>query len=337
MPDIVQWDAVREQYHKGGLLLGNGASMAVHQGFGYASLYEVARQREHLTEAVAGVFAAFGTNDFELVLRRLWQAQLVNTSLSIPPGAVEEAYELVRNALIATVRDSHVKYDDAAPHFSAIWAFMQPFRTVVSLNYDLTVYWAMMAGNSALGGSWFKDCFLHGEFVENWQSRRDPLGAMTDACLVFYPHGNLVLARTPGFEERKIAAGSNSNLLEKILAEWESNNAAPLFICEGTAEHKKRAIENSAYLQRVFREVIPACGETLVIYGWNAAPQDRHILEQVKRARAGGLHAVAVSVFRDNQNEAQRVQELLQGIGMVEISFFDAESPGCWIHPREND
>lgn len=334
MLDIVQWNVIREQFHKGGLLLGNGASMAVHPGFGYASLYEVAQQREHLTDAVAGVFAAFGTNDFELVLRRLWQAQLVNTALAMPPGPVEAAYQLVRNALIATVRDSHVKYDDAAPYFPAIWAFMQQFRTVVSLNYDLTVYWAMMAGNSALGGSWFKDCFLHGEFVDDWKSRRHPWGAMNDVCLVFYPHGNLVLARNLGFEERKIAAGNNSNLLEKILAEWESNNVAPLFVCEGTAEHKKRSIESSTYLQRVFREVIPALGETLVIYGWNAPPQDMHVCEQVKRARASGLHAVAVSVFRDNQSEAQRVQDLLREIGITEIFFFDAESAGCWIHPQ---
>lgn len=337
MPDIVQWNAIREQFQKGGLLLGNGASMAVHPGFGYASLYEVAQQKQHLTEAVTGVFTAFGTNDFELVLRRLWQAQLVNTALAIPPGPVEAAYQLVRNALIATVRDSHVKYDDAAPHFQAMWTFMQQFRTVVSLNYDLTVYWAMMAGNSALGGSRFKDCFVHGEFVDDWQSRRDFWGGMTDACLIFYPHGNLVLARTPGFEERKIAAGSNSNLLEKILAEWESNNVAPLFVCEGTAEHKKRSIESSTYLQRVFREVIPAIGETLVLYGWNASPQDMHIREQVKRARNGGLRAVAVSVFRNNQNEAQRLQEVLQAIGVAEIYFFDAESSGCWIHPQVDD
>lgn len=337
MPDIVQWDAIRVKFHKGGLLLGNGASMAVHPGFGYASLYEVAQQRQHLTEEVASVFLAFGTNDFELVLRRLWQAQLVNTALSIPPGTVEAAYKLVRSALIATVRDSHVTYDDAAPHFQAMWVFMQQFRTVLSLNYDLTVYWAMMAGNSALGGSRFKDCFVHGEFVEDWQSLRHFWGRMADTCLVFYPHGNLVLARTPGFDERKIAAGKNSNLLEKILAEWELNNVAPLFVCEGTAEHKKRSIESSTYLQRVYREVIPAIGETLVIYGWNASPQDMHIREQVIRAKNSGLRAVAVSVFRDNQNEAQRLQEVLQTIGLAEIHFFDAESPGCWIHPQVGD
>lgn len=69
------------------------------------------------------------------MLRRLWQASLVTEALEIPHGRVEEAYAEVRRALIATVRDVHVDYDEVLPHLHFIYRFMARFGTVVSLNY----------------------------------------------------------------------------------------------------------------------------------------------------------------------------------------------------------
>ena len=333
MPEIVNWNEIQENFKDGTLILGNGASMAVHQPFGYASLRLAAQESGHITQSVADVFTAFGTDDFELVLRRLWQAKLVNQSLQVEAGKVEKAYQQVRGALIATVRDIHISHDASSAHFEAIYKFMQSFQTVLSLNYDLVAYWAMLAGNQVLG-RWFKDGFqLGGAFREDWQELREPYGA-EGATLMFYPHGNLITARKNNYTERKLSTGGGSSaaLLDHILEEWEGGEVVPLFVSEGTSDHKKRAIGSSEYLTKIFWEVIPSIEGALVIYGWSISDQDDHILEQIKMAQPQ-LSRIAVSVYGENQEDANRMQSKLEAAGFNEPVFFDSSSSGCWIHP----
>lgn len=52
MPEIHKWADIKEPFIGGALLLGNGASMAIHKEFGYASLRVAAE--EHALKA-AGV------------------------------------------------------------------------------------------------------------------------------------------------------------------------------------------------------------------------------------------------------------------------------------------
>lgn len=335
MPDIHQWSDIKDRFQGGALLLGNGASLAVHKGFGYPSLRQAAEDQGHITPEVAGVFRAFGKDDFELVLRRLWEATLVNKALGIEPGQIEKAYQLVRSALISTVRDIHISHDDAKRHFAPMFQFMKTFDTVFSLNYDLLVYWAMMASQGELR-RWFKDGFQEGGvFREDWETLRKPYGA-DGTTLVFYPHGSLLTARRDDYTEGKLTLplGGGATLLDRILQLWETGSASPLFVSEGTAEQKKKSIANSNYLSRVFREALPNAGESLVIYGWAISEQDAHILGQLRRT-GSSLRRVAVSVYGGSQASAQQAEDALAAVGVKEVLFFDAESSGCWIHPEE--
>lgn len=334
MPEIHQWSDIKDRFEGGALILGNGASMAIHAGFGYSSLRQAAEDKGHITRAVADIFRAFNTNDFELVLRRLWEATLVNKALGIERGRVEQAYQLVRSALISTVRDVHIPHEEAKRHFAPMFQFMKSFDTVFSLNYDLLVYWAMMASQDELG-KWFKDGFQGGGvFREDWEVLRQPYRA-NGATLVFYPHGSLLTARRDDYTEGKLTLppGGGATLLDRILELWETGSASPLFVSEGTAEHKRKSIANSNYLSRVFREALPNAGESLVIYGWAISEQDAHILGQLRRT-GSSLRRVAVSVYGGSQASAQQAEDALAAVGVKEVSFFDAESPGCWIHPE---
>lgn len=326
MPEIFQWREIEADFTDA-LLLGNGASIALHPGFHYESIFKAAESAGHLTAPVAEIFGKFHTNDFELVLRKLWHATLVNQALGINSGQLNEAYTQVQQALIKTIRDTHIPYQNAEPHFSATSAFMRNFKTVISLNYDLIVYWSMMQGNKTYG-NWFKDCFQDKYFIDNWPDWRSPYGA-EGTTLVFYPHGNLALARKKDGREQKYKAAKDKDLLESIFQTWESAKSSPLFVCEGSAEQKKIAIKSSGYLQCVYSEVIPKMGKSLAIYGWGMGDQEQHIIDQIKRAN---LKKVAISVFRNDRNFQEKAQLLLHSININEIYFFDAESPGCWIH-----
>lgn len=325
MVEILQWNEIKDHYHQGSLLLGNGSSIAVNGCFNYSSLYDKAIELGHLTANVQAVFDKFGVNDFELVLRRLWQAKLVNEALGLPHSDVEDAYEEVRQALIETVRDSHVDYDDAREHLEPIYKFMQEFDIVISLNYDLIVYWAAQYGNRSLG-TWFKDCFQRSRFRTDWEALADPFRA-DGATLYFYPHGNLVLQREGFSGERKIHAGDDVDLLDSILDKWVSHGLTPAFVCEGTSESKCDAISSCNYFERVFFEVLPSLEETLVVYGWGFGDQDEHIIDQISKSK---VKKVAVSIYGGDQVLIGNIEQKLASLDLEELVFFDSESEGCW-------
>lgn len=328
MAEVHQWEEIKGDFKAGSLLLGNGASIAVSNKFGYDSLFDEAVKRGHLTDAVQKVFDSFGVTDFELVLRRLWQAKLVNTALKIEHGKVEKSYQQVRTALIATVRDIHVSYHDAEKHLEHIYQFMKPFKKVVSLNYDLIVYWAAMFGNRQLG-PWFKDCFSPHYFSADWKDYSEPYQA-TGATLFFYPHGNLVLHHHEFSGVKKITTKGMDNLLESILGKWEKDDLAPAFVCEGTLEAKEQSISTCSYLEKVFYEVFPSLGQNLVLYGWAMADQDLHLIEQISKSQP---QKVAVSVYQNDEVFMGRVEKQLKDIGVNKVIFFDSQSSGAWNAP----
>ncbi len=327
MAKVKQWEDIKDDFEAGSLILGNGASMAVSEKFGYGSLFDEAKKLDHLTKLVQKVFKSFDVEDFELVLRRLWQAKLVNKALKIEHGKVEESYQQVRTALIATVRDVHVSYQEAEEHLEHIYQFMKPFKKVVSLNYDLIVYWAAMFGNNQIknetgSSNWFKDCFNFDRVFSDWRER--------DGTLFFYPHGNLVLRRSKFSGVKKIVTGDYSQLLDSILDEWVNQDLAPAFVCEGTQESKEQSISSCDYLEKVFYEVLPSLEQNIVIYGWAMAEQDEHLIEQISKSQP---EKVAVSVYRKDEVFMGRVKKQLKGIGVKKVIFFDSQSAGAWKEP----
>lgn len=275
---------------------------------------------------MAGIFAAFGLDDFEVVLRRLWQATTVNKALEIKSEKLEKAYHEVREALINTVHHVHPSYDEAKPHFEPAAKYMQGFKTVVSLNYDLIVYWAALWANEQMGVIWFKDAFMNGLFRTDWRMVRAPYGNAGGATLFFYPHGNLCLGSYSDGTERKVGAGGE-NLLQTIVDAWRSAVAVPLFVCEGTSDHKLRALGASNYLQHVHLEVLRDFKESVTFYGSSFSAQDVHVLDQVAQSAA---HKAAVGVYGEDYGLVERAEKLLKERNFNEIAFFDAQSSGAW-------
>jgi len=329
--EIKRWEDIAENYSCT-VLLGNGASMAVSQHFSYHSLLERAIQRGFLTADTQRLFKFFETKDFELILRLVWQATNVNRSLGINDERTHSAYTTVRECLIQTVQNIHPEYNEVSGFMPRIYNFLRSFGTVISLNYDLVVYWAMAYGFGVPDRHAFKDCFVHSLFSDDWQRFRMPIYGERSTTLVVYPHGNLALSRNRGEQEIKLHAQNSEGLLQTILSEWRSEQCVPLFVSEGTWSQKIESIKNSYYLSTVYREVLKEQRETLVVYGWGFSEQDLHILQRI---RGTGINRIAVSVFREDQAYCNRVSQIVwDNLGpYITIEFFDSESPGCWIHP----
>lgn len=339
MPELNEWRDISDKFEDT-LVIGNGASIAVHQGFRYDSLREAAVEQGFITPAVQEVFDHLGTEDFELVLNMLWHAENVNRALNVEETITKRAYDDVKEALVRSVRDIHCRYEDADPYLTAIHGFLARFRTALSLNYDLIVYWAMLGGNAEHGPYRFKDCFTDGVHLDpSWERLRQPLGT-SKTTLVFYPHGNLVLTSSPTEGDRKVVRTDESDqLLECILRAWEAGEGFPLFVSEGESKQKLRAIQRSGYLSTVYSSVMSDLGDTVAVYGWALKGNDRHILERLLRKRK---EAVAVSVHTPTVGDVERycgdiessVEDAANKVGTrkPKVLFFDAQSAGCWIN-----
>jgi hypothetical protein len=324
--EVGNWDAA---------VLGNGASIAVDERFSYSSLLETAWTEQLISEQIKQIFDYLETKDFELVLRTLTHAAGINRVLGVPNPVVATAYAGIRQALVHVIRKSHVAYEKALPHLDSAGYSLSRFRTVISLNYDILVYWAMIKWNADHEHPWFKDCFIGGRFPTQWQYLRNAHAGAEGSTLVFYPHGNLTLAVSVRGQEIKLFSNNKGKLLDALFERWQSGEVSPLFVSEGTSGQKREAIERSRYLREVHDNVLPDLGESVVIYGWSMGEQDRHLLQAIMKGPR--LRRLAVSVMPDG-NTARKIEDIEDRIrqeadcAALEITCFDATSPGCWIH-----
>jgi len=333
--EIDTWANISKD-NRDAILLGNGASIAIHGDFGYSTLHSVADARG-LLAITAPIFAKLGTTDFEHVLLACWYAEHVNVALGTPSTDISAAYAEVRTALIEAVHTVHPVHAEVASDLQRVAAFASRFQTVISLNYDLTLYWAMLLFNAA-NGSWFKDAFHHGEFQTDWEYLRKPYGHAAGSTLVFYPHGNLSLARDYVGDETKIAVatGAEVDLLETITKRWSSGHYVPVFVSEGISKEKVAAIRRSYYLTNVHEHVLPTLGENLVVYGWSFDERDQHVLDAIS---VNPPKQMAVSVFTGQSDADQQsyCHHVLKAVGHslaeTTVAFFDSQSPGCWNNP----
>jgi hypothetical protein len=320
------------------LLLGNGASMALAPCFSYRSLFQHATDEGWITDEVQAVFDYTESSDFELVMRMMRHAYHVNRALKITDDATQRAYNALKEALIRAVRSSHIEQDVLLPHVVPIYTFMKRYDIVLSLNYDLTTYWAMLKENEDLGGAWFKDAWINGEFDGDWERLQEPLRSVGGATLVFYPHGNLMLATSLSGEETKLSAEQPfGRLLDRVIRAWETQDRLPLFVSEGETQQKHAAISRSGYLSTVYNDVMTKIGPSVTIYGWSMAENDDHILRRVCSPK---ISRIAVSVHRDGRTDAQLnvaclglLHRIRQVNTVIQVRFFDSQSSGCWLAP----
>jgi hypothetical protein len=249
---IYEWKDIKDNF-KDKLVLGNGASIAVWDDFHYDSLYDEAHKSGKISDNLEGLFDKYQTRDFEFILKQLRQARIVNRALEIEEKRTLNSYRLLREALIQTIISIHPLYEDVNNCLLKIASFMQPFETIISLNYDLIVYWAMLRGKDEYGQQ-FKDGFVDEcRFRYEYETLLPAYGRAVGTTMVFYPHGNLILATTLdkekfGDEIKLTRSDEQAHVLNSIISAWSKGNLIPLFVSEGDTEAKLKAIRRSSYL-----------------------------------------------------------------------------------------
>lgn len=286
--ELEDWNALRTSTPCSGLLLGNGASMAVWHDFYYDSLFEKTRSvaEKPLSQTELSVFEALGTRNFEHVLSALKTASKVNKALAINSASPRKRYYAIKEALINSTQDVHIPWRLMQPHTLGCWQeALAQYATVYCANYDLLTPWALMQAPKR-----FNDLF-------NTPGATFELGdslSKGKTTRVLYLHGALHLVKNQEGKARK-CTGNESTLLSNFAINHSISalDDVPLFVSESTSDDKRKSIRHCDYLS-FCHEQLMTHKDTLCIFGHSLGEQDQHLIDAL---RVAPLKTLCISIY----------------------------------------
>jgi hypothetical protein len=315
---LEEWSALRATADFNGLLVGNGASRAVWDDFGYDSLFENARTVEEkpLSPSELSVFDAMQTRSFEQVLGALKTTSRVNKALAVSSAAPRNRYYAIKEALINTVHAVHIPWRLVQTStLATLNQELARYHTVFTTNYDLLNYWAIQHRSEAID-----DLF-------NGPDASFDLSDSTSAKpRLLYLHGGLHLVRNQDGTARKLTSTEGT-----LLGSFAINNTiktlddVPLFVNEGPSADKLKTIRSSDYLSFCYEQLL-GHAQNLCIFGHALGEQDAHIVRALRLAKPA---SVAISIYPRSaafiQHQKRHYAKVFEGTG-IELRFFDAKT-----------
>ncbi len=104
---IYDWADIADQFKSADILLGNGFSINLFEGFTYSILFS--SFLNSLTDQKKDLYKCFETVNFESILKDLGMVKEVNSKLNIDETKVSEAIEELRSGLILVITNGHPK------------------------------------------------------------------------------------------------------------------------------------------------------------------------------------------------------------------------------------
>jgi len=341
-------------YGKKHLLLGNGFSIACKPDiFAYGSLFEEAKKT--MSNELAAIFAAMGTQDFEEVIRALQHAAAI-VSVYRPKFVTTKALlladaEKLKTDLIQAVAGRHPARpnDISDERYTACRTFLSNFvgegahGKIYTMNYDLLLYWALMheeedvlARIELTHDGFRKDQEDYDAPYVEWQGEGAAHGQN-----VHYLHGALHLFDA-GHQLQKYTWVNTGKALVDQANEALKKNLFPVFVAEGDSKSKLTKIQHSAYLHHNFKSFAGVCqtksreGTALFVYGHSFAKNDAHVLNMIGYGKIAHLF---VSLYGDptsktNQTIRANVDHIVglrpQAYPALKVDYFDAASAKVW-------
>ncbi|WP_419711637.1 DUF4917 family protein [Pseudomonas sp. NFX224] len=315
---LEDWNALRTSAAFGGLLVGNGASRAVWDDFGYDSLFENARTVEEkpLSPSELSVFEAMQSRSFEQVLSALKTTSRINKALAVSSAAPRNRYYAIKEALINTVHAVHIPWRLVVPStLATINQELASYRTVFTTNYDLLNHWALQHQPESIT-----------DLFQGAEPAFDLSATAAHKTRLLYLHGGLHLVRNQDGTARKLMSTEGT-----LLGNFAINNTiktlddVPLFVNEGPSADKLKTIRSSDYLSFCYQQLL-GHSEGLCIFGHALGEQDSHIIHALRLAKPA---VVAISIYPRSkafiQHQKRHYAKVFEGTG-VELRFFDSKT-----------
>lgn len=298
-------ECIAESKGKKHLVLGNGFSIDL-----FPEIFNYKRLAEKVTDPkMVALFKGFKTSDFEFVVLKLTECLKVidhyDLSKLISPKVAADS-EKLKQILIEVITESHppnpseifdVQYDSC-------YEFLMHFDEgrKYTFNYDLLLYWVYMHflihPDKVLK---MDDGFRTDESNDSmvsWQIGREHNQTL------YYVHGAMHIFRSDSGLIEKYTWKNKQKTIAQQVKESIEKDKFPLFISEGTTEHKLKRIKESGYLSRGFSSVKSIKGD-LFIFGHSLRDEDDHFFDVMNENK--GINKVFISLFGHPESEANEV------------------------------
>ncbi len=319
------------------VLLGNGFSIACRSDiFVYSRLFERANF-DDASERVREAFDALGTTDFERVIRALRDfARLVRVFIDDPgelPTEILVEADTLKEILVRTIASSHPDRpsDITDDEYLHCRTFLNNFKRVFTVNYDLLLYWTLMHREiepriPCDDGFRKPEDNSDAEYV-TWEPEN------TYSQNIYYLHGALHIFDA-GVELQKYTWINTGIALIDQIRDALERNYFPLFVAEGTSDEKLQRVRHSDFLSKAHRGLRQITG-ALFTYGHSLAENDDHILRLISRGRTSQLF---VSLYGDQNSDSnrfiiRRAREIVAtrpSQRPLELHFYSADSASVW-------
>lgn len=325
--ELASWEEVKksieEESDRMNILIGNGASQAVWEGFGYSSIYEESERRGYLLEDDIKLFKSLRTENFERALSELRKQMDMARPSSQEADMLSDQYTRVKDAMCNSIMGTHISWAKVRDLLPTTSEGLRDYSFVFSTNYDLLVYWSIFDEQTR-----FVDYFWNkkqGESLFDLSNTQ----VWGDKTKILYLHGALHLESTPiGKVRKKIADRNHGKDLLRQTLQSTSRGDFPLVITEGDSEQKMLSIRKSDYLKFAL-EKFSHNADPLIIFGHSLSPQDKHLIKALKRTP----RTIAVSVRPGNGQKKfrRKISAMLRNASKDPILYFNSETHplGC--------
>lgn len=319
------------------LMLGNGFSVSLFPDiFNYKSLSEKVTD-EHIID----LFKGLDTSDFEYVMWKLTEAlqiiKLYENNTNIKDKMESDINDL-KNTLIQVISKHHPKNPSkiTEEQYNSCHIFLNHFDEgkKYTFNYDLLLYWVYMhfldSDIKLACDDGFRAIDSDNREVVTWTIGREQNQSL------YYLHGAMHIF-SDGSDVEKYTWVNTDRTLSEQVRESIDKNKYPVFISEGTTEHKKKRINNNAYLARAFSSIKSITGN-LYIYGHSIRDEDNHIFDYI--LQKGKIKNIFISIYgdkdsADNKKIIQKVNNWNIVYNNKNFYLYNAESANVWGHNND--
>lgn len=322
------------------LMLGNGFSVALFPKiFNYKTLAENIE-----SERINMLFEAIGTPDFEFIMRRLLEAvEIVHhyDSSGAITKRIHEDIEELKRTLIQVITKAHPPKPSeiTEEQYESCRKFLLHFDkgNTYTFNYDLILYWVLMhfRDNQELklpcddGFRYpYSDEYVPEEDRDtslHWEIGRER------GQSIYYIHGAMHIFSN-GSDIEKLSFSNLGVPLAVQVKQAIDQDRFPVFISEGSTEHKLARIKKNGYLSRTFSSLKNIKGN-LFIFGHSIRDEDDHVFDFINQNNRNlkmfiGLHRNPTKIY--NKVIINKVEGWRKKYPNKTFEFYDTSSIDVW-------
>ncbi len=313
------------------LMLGNGFSVALFPNiFNYKQLAEKLKSTK-----IKRLFTEMQTVDFEFVMHKLSEALKVinlyenNSDLF---KNITSDLDSLKKSLIEVIQESHPEKPNIITDLQYEYCrlFLKAFdRKKYTFNYDLLLYWVYMHFLEHTGKPKELVCndgFCHpqnDQSIVQWEMGNEYIQD------IYYLHGALHIFSDQNGIEKYTWINSGKSISTQVRNSIDEGKY-PLFISEGTKEHKMARIRENGYLMRAFSSMKAIAG-SLFIFGHSLRDEDEHVFEMINKNKK--LTKIFISMYGDensNQKLVDKVKTWRNDFQDKKYYLFDAKTANVW-------